>query len=76
MDFLATVDPIWVQIFLYGGIALAVGAQVIAYRNSERSRQRKIGMALGIAAIFALAVAGQIASARLTDLVKFVYARG
>lgn len=53
-------------------LALATAAQVIAYRNGERSARRRRGMWCGIAAILLMFVAGQIAAAKLVERVNAI----
>jgi hypothetical protein len=62
---------------LFGlGIALAIIAQVLAYRAGQRTRQRQIVMIVGIAAAISLFAVGQIAGTKLRDYVSFVNGRG
>jgi uncharacterized membrane protein len=73
--FLAHVSGWWLDGLFIFGVALAMGAQVIAYCSGQKTLARLTGMLCGIGSVFLLFVAGQIAGARLWDYANFIAAR-
>jgi hypothetical protein len=62
-----------VRVLFFGGVILAILAQIVAYRAGSRTWGRFWGAAIGITGAILIAAAGQIATIKLTDLVNFIF---
>jgi uncharacterized membrane protein len=75
LTFMAHLSGAWIYGLFVSSLILAAVAQIIAYRSGERNCKRFTGMCCGIAAVFLMFAAGQIASAKLTNYVNSIGAR-
>jgi hypothetical protein len=52
----------WILVLFYGGLLLAVTAQIINFLTGEWNWRRGVGIGFGIAAALAIAAAGRLTS--------------